>query len=595
MRKFVVALALALIFAVEARAQQNSTSPPQSISTQQLVLVTQNPIAAPTPVTIEPNIAGSTTYYYWIVTHSGSETSAPAGPYLISNAPATLGGLYSNSITWTQAVAGATYDLLRTTSTAVPSGACGCAVGTAIANSSFTDGLASTTAYTVSTSPDQASQICSNITPCGSYGIQNASATKTIAAAIAALPAAGGDVWVNGTVASWAGGTIPPNVRLHFAPGMNVSLTGQVALSRADAIDCAFGQNTDLAPYGGATVFNVTSGVTSTQDVFLDSSANGFRMNGCWISTGGNGRDAIHVAGSSSVRLEDLTILDPGRDGLRVDNTGQQSYDDTFTNIEVHHAAGDGYSFRTDAGTADLDRITCIDCRYWSFDPGGSAYSGTNGFHFFIPSGAAASQTIADVVLLNGISHLGGSGNPGEVYLDDESTSTSLDYFKNFEISRFEAEADAGSSTCTALKISDAAAINIIALAAHLLTSCSTDTNISSSNAMVWNFTGGNGNEPNLFDQVQLGSGCGGDTLTLLGPGDTQQGGCGIGGTPVLRGGTCTMSAGTSCTSTITYGSHCVTSDTGGTIAGQCAISGTTLTVTAATSNSSTWAWVIVN
>lgn len=57
--------------------------------------------------------------------------------------------------------------------------------------------------------------------------------------------------------------------------------------------------------------------------------------------------------------------------------------------------------------------------------------------------------------------------------------------------------------------------------------------------------------------------------------------------TPVV--GTCTMTT-TTCTITVVSGAaHCVATDSGGTIAGQCSIAGTTLTVTAASSNTSAW------
>jgi len=53
--------------------------------------------------------------------------------------------------------------------------------------------------------------------------------------------------------------------------------------------------------------------------------------------------------------------------------------------------------------------------------------------------------------------------------------------------------------------------------------------------------------------------------------------------------GTCTMTT-TTCTITVVSGAaHCVATDSGGTIAGQCAIAGTTLTVTAASNNTSAW------
>lgn len=58
--------------------------------------------------------------------------------------------------------------------------------------------------------------------------------------------------------------------------------------------------------------------------------------------------------------------------------------------------------------------------------------------------------------------------------------------------------------------------------------------------------------------------------------------------------GTCTMSAGTSCTLANVYGTHCVATVQSATVIGAgCTVSGTTATVTAASSNSSVWAvWV---
>ena len=62
------------------------------------------------------------------------------------------------------------------------------------------------------------------------------------------------------------------------------------------------------------------------------------------------------------------------------------------------------------------------------------------------------------------------------------------------------------------------------------------------------------------------------------------------------EGGTCSMSTGTICTSSVTYGSNCTATVQGSTpIAAACSISSGTLTVTAASSNSATWAWQITN
>jgi hypothetical protein len=163
-------LAIAIVFTLGPFSASAQTITAQQVTTQQLTLSAQNPIASPKAVTVTSSVAGSSTYYYWIVTHSGAETSAPAGPFIAANAPATLGGIYSNSIVWMPAVSGATYDLLRTTTSATPTGACGCAVSSGITSSSFTDGLTSTTAYTVSTSADQVSLTCTNTSGCGGGG-----------------------------------------------------------------------------------------------------------------------------------------------------------------------------------------------------------------------------------------------------------------------------------------------------------------------------------------------------------------------------------------------------------------------------------------
>lgn len=62
--------------------------------------------------------------------------------------------------------------------------------------------------------------------------------------------------------------------------------------------------------------------------------------------------------------------------------------------------------------------------------------------------------------------------------------------------------------------------------------------------------------------------------------------------------GTCAMSSGTTCTftATATFNSTpiCIASDQGGAIAGTCALSGSTVTITAASSNSSTWGALLI-
>lgn len=93
---------------------------------------------------------GPATYYYWIVTQNGLGASSPAGPFQVINAPNTLSVSNFNQISWAT-VAGATYDVLRTTNTGPPSGACNCAVATAVAGNSVSDQSNTLGAYTVNT------------------------------------------------------------------------------------------------------------------------------------------------------------------------------------------------------------------------------------------------------------------------------------------------------------------------------------------------------------------------------------------------------------------------------------------------------------
>ncbi len=164
MKKFLFLLAL-LLCCAEARAQQ-IPSPSTAISTQQLTLLPQAPLATVTTVQESPSIQGSASYYYWFVSNGGGVVSPPAGPFPVNNAPSTLGGINTITVTWTPVSGVATYDVLRTTSTAPPTGACACAVVTGTASATLIDNTptASLGAYTVNTT---ASKIPCTITNTG--------------------------------------------------------------------------------------------------------------------------------------------------------------------------------------------------------------------------------------------------------------------------------------------------------------------------------------------------------------------------------------------------------------------------------------------
>jgi hypothetical protein len=94
---------------------------------------------------------GPATYYYWIVTNGLIGASSPAGPFQIVNAPNTLSVSNFNQISWNNALGAVSFDVLRTSNPSPPSGACNCAVATAVAGSSTSDQANALNAYTVNT------------------------------------------------------------------------------------------------------------------------------------------------------------------------------------------------------------------------------------------------------------------------------------------------------------------------------------------------------------------------------------------------------------------------------------------------------------
>ena len=128
--------------------------------------VAQQPITASVTVTGAP---GFTSYCYWVVAVYAGGKSTPNGPLCITNSNATLSSLNYNAVAFTApASSWATptgYDILRTTSSATPTGACACAVATAQSSSPVNDQSNSLSAYTVSTlGPVNVSVVGDNVT-----------------------------------------------------------------------------------------------------------------------------------------------------------------------------------------------------------------------------------------------------------------------------------------------------------------------------------------------------------------------------------------------------------------------------------------------
>lgn len=160
-------LVMLLFFAASAARVDAQTVTAQSVNTQKLTLSPAAPITV-TGIQASPSVQGSTSYWYWIVAHVGSDVSAPQGPAVITNGPASLGGFAVNTVTWNPVSGATSYDVLRTSSSTSPAGACNCAVIIGVAQFSATDSSNSLLSYTVSTSIDQVPVVCTNVIGCGS-------------------------------------------------------------------------------------------------------------------------------------------------------------------------------------------------------------------------------------------------------------------------------------------------------------------------------------------------------------------------------------------------------------------------------------------
>lgn len=117
----------------------------------------QYDFVSPAPPSVPPSsvttavvgVAGVSTYYYWIVANYQIGSSLPSGPASVLTANGTLSPLNYVQVRWRAMPSALTYDLLRTTTETRPSGACGCAVATAIVGTVQNDTSNALGAYVV--------------------------------------------------------------------------------------------------------------------------------------------------------------------------------------------------------------------------------------------------------------------------------------------------------------------------------------------------------------------------------------------------------------------------------------------------------------
>ena len=165
--RWVFVVAALLFFAARPSRAQNVTA--QSVQTQKLTLSPASPITV-TGLQATPSVQGSASYWYWVVAHVGSDVSVPQGPAVITNGPASLGGFAVNTVSWNPVSGASSYDVLRTATSTPPVLTCNCAVIIGAAQFSATDSSNSLLSYTVNTSNDQVSVVCTNLGGCGASG-----------------------------------------------------------------------------------------------------------------------------------------------------------------------------------------------------------------------------------------------------------------------------------------------------------------------------------------------------------------------------------------------------------------------------------------
>lgn len=129
--------------------QQGQPTKPQVYQVN--YVLTNPPVPASNITTSVVGTQGPQTYYYWVVANTPAGNASPAGPIGAYKVNQTLSSSNKVHVTWAPSSNATTYDLLRTTTTANPSGACACAVATAIAGTSQDDISNTLSAYTVNT------------------------------------------------------------------------------------------------------------------------------------------------------------------------------------------------------------------------------------------------------------------------------------------------------------------------------------------------------------------------------------------------------------------------------------------------------------
>jgi hypothetical protein len=156
MRSRLAQLALfVLLLGNFAFAQQPVTTPLVTLPLSVGVPYPPTPGGPPSVV----GAGGSATYYYWLVSEFSVGNSSLSGPYAVYDAPNTLTSGNYVGLSWNPVPGASSYDVLRTTSTNAPGGACNCAVVVGTSSTSANDQSNSLNSYTVASFQPQNFQL----------------------------------------------------------------------------------------------------------------------------------------------------------------------------------------------------------------------------------------------------------------------------------------------------------------------------------------------------------------------------------------------------------------------------------------------------
>lgn len=275
--KYLIAFALAAIPAMA----QNPFPPPAVVTSDLQVVSNANP-APPTQLNVSRvGNPGNNTYYYWAVSTFLVGNSGLSPVAVAPNSPQLSGSNY-NVITGNNVAGAITYDILRTSTPAPPSGVCNCAVETGVSDvgSGFkvNDQSPTTSSYTLN-------QWTGNLT----FHQTN----QVVAAGESQEEIASNNGYEVG-IDSLQGLILPnqPN--------------GCLAITTVSGINHVVASTGVGCSGGGSPVDIQTNGVDNASQALLNFT----NANGCtWSNTSG-GIEEVNCSGSSFPRLDQ--VLDPG-------------------------------------------------------------------------------------------------------------------------------------------------------------------------------------------------------------------------------------------------------------------------------------------